>query len=217
MIRIFENFIAGFLIGRLKQKSAQVALIINLVPLIGVLFWQWSILEIVLSYVIECGVMVFYSAIMMSMLGKEYYLMERTWLFKLWFIPVYVIFFGIFLAGFGGMMYTTLPTRHVTPDVLYAIIGSMLLGHGLMFIAKFKRNRKFYFDYFIQEPTFRLFYIFFIVMVGTWVLGLFKSHLGFLLVLIGMKIFIEVGYYGRPLVEEKLFEKKQKRNNKSRH
>jgi hypothetical protein len=207
LTNLLQKFVLGFLIGSLKQKSAKIALIINLVPLVGVLFWQWSVLEIVLSYVIECGVMVFYSAVMMSLLGKEHYMMERTWLFKLWFIPLYLIFFGVFIPGFGGFLFEFLPHQHFSMEVFYTITGTMLLGHGLMFITKFKSNRKFYFDYFIQEPMFRLFYIFFMIAVGSWVLAIFKSHLGFLLMLIALKILIDVRYYGRPLVDTRLFKK----------
>jgi hypothetical protein len=54
-------------------------------------------------------------------------------------------------------------------------------------------------------------------MIGSWFYSLFKSHLGFLLILIALKILIDVKYYGRPVVEEKLFKKEQKKNNKSRY
>jgi hypothetical protein len=207
---MIPNFLLAFFIGRLKQKSVYATAIINLIPLLGVLFWHWSALEIFLSYIIECGVIAFYSAVMLLLLNKDHYLMRRTWLFKLWFIPVYLVFFAGFLLGFGFTIYYVFPKEYLVMDMLAKTAGALMLGHGLMFIMKFKINQNFYFDYFIQEPTIRMFYIFFVIILGTWANNLFHSHWGFLLALITLKLLLDVGYYGRPLVDARLFEKKSR-------
>jgi hypothetical protein len=126
---------------------------VNTLPLLGVLFWGWSLVDILFLYWAETAVIGFYSILKVLLLRDN----ERGWIIilvkfmRILGSVLFVIHLGGFIAGEGIVLYfvgreflglkqSPLELLHVTRYVL----ASLFLSHGYSFVSNFliksKRN-----------------------------------------------------------------------------
>src|SRR5688572_2147822 len=106
----------------LRAPSVIVLILANLVPLAGVIFWGWDLLDLMILYWMETGIIGFYAIIQMAIASR--------W-GALFTVPFFVVHFGGFMAGhlffllmmFGG---ANKPNPNVTgfPDLLMSQLGT---------------------------------------------------------------------------------------------
>ncbi|MFA4857979.1 MAG: DUF6498-containing protein [Candidatus Margulisiibacteriota bacterium] len=109
----------------------------NLVPLAGVWFWGWSLLSIILLYWLENGIIGFYNALKMMVIGKW-----SSWFFVLFFSVHYSIFMLVHLV-FIFVLFVLIPGKPITLGPLAIPFASLLLSHGISFFANFISKKEY--------------------------------------------------------------------------
>ena len=112
----------------------------NIVPLIGVLFWDWNVGSILLMYWFENIVIGVYNAVKMAMspLGKEepQYVTDTTLKWSL--IGFFVLHYGGFCAGHGVfvyLLYFSVPLVWASMEFTNNYFGVRSIGMGSAFSA----------------------------------------------------------------------------------
>jgi hypothetical protein len=80
----------------LLQPSVLVLLIVNVLPLLGVLFWGWDLFLLLMLYWMETGIIGFWHFLKLGIVAK--------WL-SLFLIPFFTVHFGGFMAGHFAFLY----------------------------------------------------------------------------------------------------------------
>ncbi len=150
----------------LKNRSSRALFIANAVPLIGVLFFQWNVVSLLLSYWIESGVIGFYNVLKMSRAEGEIWVdknnethpsgtagavpitpaqMKAT---RFFLIPFFLFHYTGFMTGHYFFIVAILPTlirNGQSSEVLLTtafwpmiITGlSLLISHGISYYENF--------------------------------------------------------------------------------
>jgi hypothetical protein len=132
----------------LKAPSVLVLILANLVPLIGVLFWGWDLLSLMLLYWMETGIIGVFAILHMAIVA-------RWW--ALYLVPFFVVHFGGFMTGhllfllamFGSGQVTNdleqLPEilrAEVTQRGLWPAFAALGVSHGVSFVLNVLRKPK---------------------------------------------------------------------------
>lgn len=125
-----------------RAPTVIVLIIANLVPLYGVLVLKWDLFTLMVAYWMETGVIGFYTALRMMIVGR---------LAALFMVPFFIIHFGGFMAGhflFLWTMFAAGPIRDA-PDPfemarrilidsgLWIALLAMFISHGVSFVLNF--------------------------------------------------------------------------------
>ena len=117
---------------------------VNLLPLAGVLFWQWDLFTLMMLYWMETGVIGFYTALHMILVGR--------WS-ALFFVPFFTVHFGGFMAGHAAFLWLffaddTIRNAATFREMarilliekgLWVTLAAMFVSHGLFFVVNVLR------------------------------------------------------------------------------
>ena len=203
-----------------------VALVVaNLIPLWGVIFWDWDAFNIVLLYWSENIVVGFYNILKMAF-AKVSHPVEH--LGKLFLIPFFTIHYGGFCAGHGffilmlfqkgdsGFMNnTTWPCFFVFLQMLLNVIkhaysimslemryamGALFLSHGVSFVYNYLikgEYAKIKTDRLMGSPYARVVVMHVAIIFGAFLTAALDSPLGILIILVGLKTSLDVIFHLR--------------------
>jgi hypothetical protein len=129
---------------RYWHTPSVVALIVaNLIPLIGVIFWQWDLFLLMTAYWAETGIIGLGGLIRIAMVSR--------WA-ALFYVPFFCIHFGGFMAGHFVFIYTLFADPAVRAmEVgaaawviliergLWVALVAMFISHGISFFFNFLR------------------------------------------------------------------------------
>jgi hypothetical protein len=133
--------------GRYWRAPTVVALIAaNLIPLYGVVHWDWDLFVLMTAYWMETGIIGFFTAVRMAVVGR--------WAAVL-MIPFFCIHFGGFMAGHFLFLWALFAdetarqaaslgeaARRIVIDTgLWAAVVAMFISHGVSFYINFLRPR----------------------------------------------------------------------------
>lgn len=164
-----------------KPRSLAVLILANMVPIAGVLFFGWSLFEVLYLYLLESVVIGLYNVPKIAMVRASAKDRVRG-IFS--FLGMYGIFIGAEFLGlaalFGGSGETMLPggeipkeafqvfVRHA--DVVIVALATLCISHGVSFYANFLRKK----EYLVstleeqkQTPFRRVFVMHFTVGLGS--------------------------------------------------
>ncbi len=114
-----------------KYPSALVLVLANLVPLYGVLLWNWSVPDVIITYWAETVIIGFYNALKMltiTVKNKDY-----TGIFLL---PFFCIHFGGFTIG-HSLFVAFLFGFPKEPLTIILPLTALFASHGVSFILNF--------------------------------------------------------------------------------
>ena len=129
--------------GRLNRPLLSL-IVVNTIPLWGVLFLHWEASCIVFLYWAENLVVGFYNVLKMACANG----LRRTDLgAKLFIIPFFMVHYGIFAAVHGAFVLALFDTTHagfwgMLAAVKYALIA-LFLSHGVSFVDDYLRGRQY--------------------------------------------------------------------------
>jgi hypothetical protein len=120
-----------------KQWPSLAALLFgNCVPLFGALVFHWNVFDIVALYWLENWVIMFFTALRMVIVKPE-----EPWWMKFFFVPFFMLHFGLFTAGHG--VFFALVAGPDEAFILAALLGvlpallAVFLSHGISFVEHF--------------------------------------------------------------------------------
>ncbi|MDO8668907.1 MAG: DUF6498-containing protein [Candidatus Buchananbacteria bacterium] len=128
-------------------------LIVNLVPIFGVAFFDWSLYQILLAYWLENIVIGFYAILKIAKASGGFMFSPGSGqsgnLFKLFIIPFFIVHFGGFTLGHGLFIYALFgpngffPSTAITIAPLLIIFGLFMVSHGVSFWQNYIKNEEF--------------------------------------------------------------------------
>jgi hypothetical protein len=118
----------------------------NAVPLVGVLFWDWNLVDVLFAYWAESAAIGFFSILKIFITKDD----TRGWLIilvvfmKILGCAFFILHFGGFMAAHGAFLYAIayeFLNMKVKPlELLYATryaLGSLFLSHGYSFVVNY--------------------------------------------------------------------------------
>jgi hypothetical protein len=179
--------------------SAVALVVANLVPLAGVLFFGWDLASIMVLYWVESGVIAFYTAMKIAIVGK---------LAAIAAVPFFVGHFGGFMAAHFLLIYGLFlrgSTGGWTPGVgpeLYAIfipiwipIAALFISHGVSFYTNFIGQREYEHmsvSGLMTAPYNRVMVMHLTLIFGGWIILLIGMPAGALVVLLLLKTAVDL-------------------------
>ena len=167
----------------------------NLVPLAGVLFLGWDLASVIVLFWAESGVIAFYTALKMSVVGKFAALLA---------VPFFIGHFGGFMAGHFLLIYSFF-VRGVNPtgpepgvrEALLGVFGPLwfslavlFISHGVSFFDNFVGRREYEgatMKGLMTAPYNRIVVMQLALIFGGWVILLLKSPVPALALLVLFK------------------------------
>jgi hypothetical protein len=128
---------------RYLRKPSVIALILaNLIPLYGVIFWNWDLLTLMMAYWLETGVIGFWTILHLGLAVR--------WL-ALFTVPFFVVHFGGFMFGHLLFLWTLFADDadkkanqiedmlHLVPEFLmrnwlWVALIALFVSHGVSFV-----------------------------------------------------------------------------------
>ena len=167
----------------------------NLVPLGGVLFFGWDLSSVIVLYWAESAVIGFYTALKMAIVGK---------FAALFAVPFFVGHFGGFMALHFLFIYSFfvrgLNPAGTEPGVREALVGvflpvwsslaALFISHGISFFSNFIGRREYAgatIKGLMTAPYNRIVVMQITVILGAWIIILFKSPVPALALLVLLK------------------------------
>ena len=201
--------------------SAVLLISANLVPLVGVLFFEWDLLLIMLGFWAETAIIGFFSIgkILLARgrdVGQTSQLNDMPWVVRLFLVPFFCVHFGMFMAGHGlfilfitsaGMTgslpdstFAAAPRAALEAVELHWFLLATLLSHGFSFVVNFVRGDER--DrhgpaYFMMQPYRRIIVQHIAILFGGFGLALLGSPIVLLVLLVVLKTCIDFKMHGR--------------------
>ncbi len=128
-------------------------IIVNLIPIFGVAFFDWSLYQILLMYWLENIVIGFYTILKIAKARGGFMFSPGnnhlgTW-FKCLIIPFFVIHFGGFTLGHGIFIYAIFGPQGLLPEVAIGLASLVIafclfmLSHGVSYYQNYIKNEEF--------------------------------------------------------------------------
>jgi hypothetical protein len=168
----------------------------NLIPLIGVLFFGWSVSTILILYWSENVIIGFYNIIKMAMAkgkakGPKAY--ERIFL-----IGFFAVHFGIFTFGHAAFVFSFFGTNNPSFNSLLPALLPLFISHGISMFVHFIKNKEYErvsFDNLFFQPYKRVVIMHLTIIFGAWVATAFHLPSLVLVVLIFLKITVDIFFH----------------------
>lgn len=217
-----ERLLAWYRVG--SSAGAVVALVAaNLVPLVGVLWFGWSMWTILAIYWVENGIVGFYNVLKMAVVAG---------VGKLGVIPFFVVHYGVFWLVHGIFILSlptfapftpgaaqpimilvpdgvvafdvAVPDRSVTApidtaNVTLAAIG-LFVSHGLSYLFNFIRGGEYKRTTamaLMAAPYRRVVVLHLTILFGAFAVVMFGAQVLPLMILVGLKIAMDLGFHLR--------------------
>lgn len=118
-----------------SNRWALLSLVVaNLLPLAGVLFWGWRLIDLLTLYWIESAVVGVYTVLKILLAGRSRGPVAVAVVGKLFIIPFFVFHYGLFWLV-HGMFLQVLFTGRTMDQALTGIFDNPALSGGLAFFA----------------------------------------------------------------------------------
>jgi hypothetical protein len=184
------------------RASSVILVVANLVPLIGVLFFDWRVFDVVLLYWVENVVIGVINVVRMLICGPV-----RRYPVVLFFILHYGIFcfahLQALMALFEGpdvisavwQQYFSMPWNQVPRSPLWIGVAAIAASHLFSLIANYvarEEYRRTSIDKLMTRPYGRIIVLQIAILLGAALIEWLGTPLGMLLALIGVKIFMDL-------------------------
>lgn len=168
----------------------------NLVPLIGVMFFGWSVATILILYWSENVIIGFYNVIKMALAKGEVKGKRSNQRFYL--IGFFVVHFGIFTFGHAAFVFSFFGTENPPFDSLLPALLPLFISHGVSMFVHFIKNgeyRRVSFETLFFQPYKRVVIMHLTIIFGAWISLMLNLPSMVLVVLIFLKISIDIFFH----------------------
>ncbi len=193
-------------------SSLIVLILVNMIPLVGVLFWGWSPMEIVYLYWVETLIIGLFNVAKMLIAAKS----EMPIFLKIFLAGFFIVHFGIF-CGVQGIFILLLGAGDVfteesvdadiaSQEILqsfYALVwptvlifGSHLFSFFYNYIGK-KEYKKSDPSVLMMQPYSRVFVQQFLAIFGTWLALAYAGRIWIMLIVVIAKTLADAGAHLR--------------------
>jgi hypothetical protein len=170
----------------------------NLLPLFGVLFFNWDIAAIMVLYWAESAVIAFYTVLKMVVVGRFMALLAAPFFIGHFggFMAIHFLFiYSFFLRGLGGS--TEPPVTDALRGVFVPIwtsVAALAISHGASSVTNFIARREYAattLSALMSAPYNRIVVMHMTLIFGGWIILLIKSPVGALILLVAIKMTVD--------------------------
>lgn len=180
--------------GKFTRFSVPSLIVANVAPLIGVLFFDWDLFQILFLYWFESGVVGFYSI---------FKLIKISGIFSIFLVPFFIIHYGGFMTGHLMFIFAIFAPHLIdssffpSSEIIIALLNiikfsaiALIVSHGISFFANFIGNREYQLTNIekqMQAPYRRIIIMHLTLLFGGGLIVLFKEPILGLVLLIVIK------------------------------
>lgn len=216
-----------------KLDTSQISLIVaNLLPIFGVVFFDWDIVYIIYIYWAENFVIGFYTILKMIKSSNQteyihedgmveiYTPQQKNMLkyFSFFVIPFFILHFGGFSFGHGFIISILFGKPNITNFDFFVAIFLLFVSHGISFFTNFIKNKEYQRTIPIIEmfkPYTRIVIVHLTIILSALVTTWLKQPIWPLIVLIALKITLDLKMHEISHNKTKLYAKTQHATNSS--
>jgi hypothetical protein len=171
----------------------------NLLPLAGVMFFGWDLAEVMVLFWAESGIIAFYTALKMAMVGK---------FAAIFLVPFFIGHFGGFMAGHFLLIYSffvrgfdaTGPAPGVDEALagifnpLWTSLAALFISHGVSFYSNFIGRREYArttMNALMTRPYGRIVVMQLALIFGGWIIIALRSPVPALALLVVLKTILD--------------------------
>jgi hypothetical protein len=188
-----------------------IIIIANLMPLLGVFFWAWTVFSIVILFWLESIIIGFFNILKMIFAQNEKLQIDNkiqsSGCAKLFLIPFFTVHYGMFMLVQGIFIFIFWGKDLKTePDIVFNLhlqLGRffwwsfiiLIISHLASFLFRYIYNgeyKKYALSQLMFAPYSRVFIQQFVIIGGAFLLQIFPTNLVFLALLIGLKIIADI-------------------------
>ena len=185
----------------MKYFSALSLILANMVPVVGVLFWHWSVASIMVLYWFESLVVGIFNVLKMH--RAEGGIAAKLTLngvpakdvVKTGLICFFLIHYGFFMLGHGIFVLVLFYPWHVPIGTLLSAIFSLVLSHGISYRTNFIGRGEYKtlsVSQLLLAPYGRIFVMHFTIVLGAFFIIRSGENIGALLIMIAVKTVIDL-------------------------
>jgi hypothetical protein len=168
----------------------------NLIPLIGVLFFGWSVSTILILYWSENVIIGFYNIIKMT-LAKGETKGPRTYE-RFFLISFFIVHFSIFTFGHAAFVFSFFGSDNPSFVSLLPALLPLFISHGVSMFVHFIKNKEYErvsFDSLFFQPYKRVVIMHLTIVFGAWIATAFHLPSLVLVVLVFLKIAVDIFFH----------------------
>lgn len=168
----------------------------NLIPLIGVMFFGWSVATILILYWSENVIIGFYNVIKMALAKGEARRQQTNQRFFL--IGFFIVHFGIFTFGHAAFVFSFFGTENPSFNSLLPALLPLFISHGVSMFVHFIKNgeyRRVSFETLFFQPYKRVVIMHLTIIFGAWISLALNLPSMVLVVLIFLKISVDIFFH----------------------
>ncbi len=174
-----------------------VVVVVNLIPMFGVLFGRWKLGEVMGLFWAESVVIGFYTLLKIAVVTKEaaiFYGMIFLWIFGFFTAIQFKFVYELFVLNGRGSAPGALEALTNLFLPIWPALVALLLSHGASFVLDFLARREYEgatFDQLILVPQVRMILMQFTIIFGAWVVVLLHSPLPAMVLLVLFKMRVD--------------------------
>ncbi|HZX19699.1 MAG TPA: DUF6498-containing protein [archaeon] len=197
-------------VENVKRDLTIIPLILaNVVPLIGVLFFNWSILFVLLYYWLESVVVGFFNVLKMAMASTESVQVSGGIAkaipigIKLFMIPFFIVHYSGFMLGhlififvLGTFFSNNVPINILDIITVFSAAISLFISHGISFLTNYV-GKKEYLNTSIHQQMFapygRIFVMHITIVIGAFFVVFTGIPAALIVLFIALKTLVDIG------------------------
>ncbi|MFC1898607.1 DUF6498-containing protein [Candidatus Cloacimonadota bacterium] len=195
-----------------QSPSTILLILVNLLPIYGVLFWEWKVFPLILLFWLENVFVGFFNVLKMIISKPEE---GANWLGKIFIVPFFAFHYGMFTAVHGifvvllfgseSMHFSGLPGLETVVQIINTFhleyVALMLfLSHGFSFLWNYvgkKEYKSAELKTLMARPYGRIVVLHLTIIFGGFLLKALGSPVAGLILFILLKIFMDVSAHSK--------------------
>ena len=185
----------------MKKYSLYILILVNLVPVFGVLFLHWSLFSVMFFYWLESAVVGVYNIPKMFMARvtpdtgtKKVKLSSSQTKGRLVFTGFFLIHYGMFMLGHGLFVFELFGPPDLTVQTILIGFGALVVSHGISFVLNYighKEYEKVNISQQMFAPYKRIVIMHVTIIIGGFIIDLLGAPVLALVFMILLKIAID--------------------------
>ncbi len=186
----------------MKKYSLYVLILVNLVPVFGVLFLHWSLFSVMFFYWLESLVVGLYNIPKLLMAkatsdtGDKKENSTPHTKGRLAFVIFFLIHYGIFMLGHGLFVFALFGPSDLTVQTFLIGFGSLAVSHGISFLINYIGHKEYERTTVSQQmiaPYKRIVFMHITIIASGFIIALFNVPVLALIFMVLFKIVIDAG------------------------
>jgi hypothetical protein len=182
-----------------KKYSLSILILANIMPILGIIFLDWSLFSIMFFYWLESAVVGIFNIAKIMMINpvQENGNVNSESIKKTRFSVVgfFIFHYGMFMLGHVLFIFELFGPSDIKPDIVLIGLASLGISHGISFIFNFIKHKE-YEKVTIKQQMFapyrRILVMHLTIFFCGFLISIFGTHIVALVIMVIIKIVIDI-------------------------